>query len=171
MLYQGDNMNKIINIMSEHNIVYNWGTIYVAYSLKFITIQEIENFAIDYLDYRNISNEINEIICGVNRLEMQMLLKIILSKTLQIYDENLEKRKLRLAVLLFIEQKYKEQSLLKKIEEVYTIFDYPTEMESLVYYMPYENNDNRLSGQERIIEDFKKFISSEKKAISNFDNY
>ncbi len=163
-------MNKIINIMNKHNIVYTWGTIYIAYSLEFITIQEIESLALDYLENYDISDEINEIIWGVDRLEMRILLQTIVNKTLTVYDEDLEKRKLRLGVLLYIEEKYKEEILLRKIEEIYVVFDYPIEMNSLVYYMPYKNNGNKLSGQERIIQDLKIFISSEKEAILNSNN-
>jgi len=86
-------------------------------------------------------------------------------------------RTLRIILLLEIQKSITDnQKLLDKIEDIYADFDYPSDMEGFISYMPAQDNEydvlNRSSqeNQQRLINSFKVFMSEELKGISPVEN-
>ena len=75
-------------------------------------------------------------------------------------EDGLSARKVRYAMLANLHSE--GQDLLEDIEEVYSTFDYPADMDNLIYYMPSEAGS---SSKESLIDNFHEFLDSEKKAL------
>ena len=164
-------MSKLIELLDSLNVQCNWNTLYVGYSLKVITADEIQRFAVDFLVNDDVPVEVNELAWGIDESSMKLYLMKVVQYVERITDDDKEKRKIRLALLEHAKAECNTEELLKKIEEVYSTFDYPKEMEMLIYYMPYEPlpEDKGLSGTERILRDFDIFLSNEIRELKSDD--
>ncbi|HLC07318.1 MAG TPA: DUF2247 family protein [Candidatus Babeliales bacterium] len=79
-------------------------------------------------------------------------------------------RRTKTTVLLILvdlkEHTQNKRELLEKIAEVYADFNYPPDMEELIYYMPAKNYDpsqySQHENEQRLLTLFDKFLEKEK---------
>ncbi|MBO5059787.1 MAG: DUF2247 family protein [Clostridia bacterium] len=100
---------------------------------------------------------------------LSLIKKIIANEKMLKNEEKTSLRKLRYVLLLDVKRKAKnKQELLEKAEDIYADFDYPSDMESFISYMPVRSDDYDASihtdeeNEERLISEFDIFMDSER---------
>lgn len=143
-----------VQLFEDNDLKCSWATIQVGWDLQCLDTDEITKFAIYFLErHPNIINEyISELIFGVLNYQIQDLLKSIF-KSLSLefpavnsFLWNQEWRKWRYCIIFdAINNAADNQTLLMRIDDIYTNFGYPQDMRSLIYYLP---SKDELSNQE-----------------------
>lgn len=128
-----------INIINNNNLDCNWDTFYVGRKLKFITIADVQKYAIEYLSK-------NEDIGDLNKIELawdlpedkvdELLFSIV---GLKAYDDkgystslDVEYRKWRYCALKHICLNAKDdKQLFSDIEDIFCLYEYPKDMREL----------------------------------------
>jgi len=168
-----------INIFKNNGLTCSWDTVKVGWDLKRLTAAEISKFALDYFENNpDLTNEyISELVYGVKDYEIDdYLKKVFKSLDLELPKKdspawNKEWRKWCYAILSEMAKNIKnDEELLYKIEGVYADFNYPSDMDGFIYYMPIKDSsvNQNLSPSEarkKLIESFKKFLVEEKNKI------
>lgn len=170
-------MSFSVEILKDGNISYDWKTLYVGFKLNFISKDDIAKSAIEYLVNNPQSHNENviQLASGENNVDYEELLINVLHG-LKIDDLSpgsnvweLEKRKWRYCILIFIKDKYQNdlEELLVKVAEAYADMGYPEDMEIFIYYQPSKDgyNSSLYSHEEnvnRLVDLFNDFLKKEK---------
>ncbi|WP_163583478.1 DUF2247 family protein [Gracilibacillus saliphilus] len=175
-------MNINLETFKQHNINYDWKTIYVGFKLKLIKSREITNYAVEFLTKHPETNNQNiiELAWGEDGIDHEYLLLNLMSdlgidESLTRTDVwDLEKRKWRFNALVNLKMSYidKHEELLNKIAEVYADFQYPEDMDNFIHYLPPKEgvNPTNYSQQEneiRLINLFINFLDTEHQYLQN----
>jgi len=162
-----------LNFSKDIDLI-NWNVLYCGISKELIS----PDSAIEYANrlIENNPEEDNPYIIELLIIEtadkddiLQLISKIISDKNpIQDYSMLI----LRYAILLNIKRTTRgNKKLLSAIEQVYSDFDYPSDMESFISYMPVqdENYDTSMHTQkeneQRLIDNFNEFIVQKGKEI------
>lgn len=169
-----------LNLLKENNISYSYTTLLVGIRNNLLNNNDIANYTTEYLiEHPYETNfKITELAC-INRetLDVESLLTSALkSQSITIEPETIawfiEERKLRLCLLLNLKEHTQcKRELLEKIAEVYAEFNYPSEMEEFIYYMPAKNYDpsqhSEHENEQRLLTLFNAFLEKEKNDLKN----
>lgn len=165
-------MTITIDMLDKSGIDYDWITLYVGISINLIECNELATYALKIMEDNEFINELSWGIDG--NLKEEILTKMIFKFNLdmlipQSSSWELEVRKLRYVVLNYLNITIDNNNeLLKKVEEVYTDFNYPQEMEGFIAYMPAKENIATNSIEDNIkymINKLDKFLRLEKKEV------
>lgn len=166
-------MYKLIDILEKKNITISWATIFVGYKLKIITKHDIALYAEKYLESNNkYSFLVSELVWENSDNVEEILEKILRQERKSIFSENgnlwkKEIRKWRFSSLVNVKlQNLGNLSLLRAIASLYVQFDYPSDMESFIYYLPPSDeynpsNHTQEENYERLINLFDDFLKKE----------
>lgn len=140
-----------IRMLDESCVKYNWKTLYVGVVLNMVQCTELTAYArkIMACTTYNDNEFVGELAWGVdNSLKDEILIKMLLEFNLDtLTPESLcwkeEIEKLIYTLLNYLRNTIKDdEELLCNVEEVYSDFGYPKNMDTFVRYMPVENNCN-----------------------------
>lgn len=160
-----------VNMLDKSGVDYDWRTLYVGISVNLVECNELTTYALKMMDDDKYEDDefINELAWGIeDNLNGEILTKMLLKFNFHmlIPESNsweLELEKLRYTILNYLRNTIKDDNeLLRKIEEVYSDFNYPQDMEEFISYMPVKNDYNLSANS---IED------NNKRMISNLDNF
>lgn len=164
---------EYLTILKEHKININIETIIIGFNQGILSEQDIENIATKYLE-ENLKSPVNEIIelawGNLEKYKIIILLEEIKKRTEISFDKNLEMKKWRFSKLIKINEMYKGEELLEKIAELYAEFNYPEDMENLIYYMPpkksVKNKSNKkVNSNKNLFVRFSEFLEMEKEIL------
>ena len=172
-------MKITIKMLDESDLSYSWSTIYVGISIDIIECSEISNYAIKLMSEDNYKDNefINELSWGIEgKLKDEVLREMRMNLSLEnMIDDSkewrVEEQKLRYILLNNLRLTIKDnKELLEKVEEVYTDFGYPEDMESFIAYMPAKDNYDPSKhcveeNNKHLVELFYDFLEKEKKNI------
>ncbi|KML31510.1 DUF2247 family protein [Rossellomorea marisflavi] len=174
-------MNPPLEIFEQHNIQYDWKTLYAGLILERIEERAIVDYAVDYLTAHPDTNNphIIELAWGGEEIDYEKLLALITGRSWT-YDRSvesdewsIESRKWRFGVLVTLSMEDQEESdLLEKVAGVYADFHYPEEMEPFIHYLPPSQDTGSLSDSiERpvsgLMDEFRRFLRSEQQYLQN----
>jgi hypothetical protein len=162
---EGRCMRKIkLTLFNKNQIKFNWSTLLVGLELKCLQLQEITDFARDYLaSSEDVFHEsIIELAWGnLREFEVEKLLREISVQDSDI-DYEREKRKLRYCTLVNLNDTIKDKRLLlDEIALVYSDFDYPEDMDDFIYYLPQEKKEQHELGVSMLVDNFRLFLQRE----------
>lgn len=170
-----------LDIFKENNIDYSWATVYVGKKLGFLKLDQISEYAVEYLTQNPDCTDSNiaGLAYGVSENEIdEVLTKVFKNIGLNIEKDspiwNLEKRKWRYCILKYFLTAIKDQNyLLTKIDEIYSDFGYPVDMVEFIHYPP-EAGFNKLMGASKdqidthikeLLTAFESYLQEEKHRI------
>jgi hypothetical protein len=167
-----------LGILRQNNIPYSWNTLRVAKKYSLIETSQVSDYAVEYLfDHSQETNQyIAEFVC----CDKTTSINDILDKVADAFDKKidcdsfeweLEKRKLRFCILIYLKQHVSDESeLLDKIALVYDDFGFPKDMENFIYYMPSKDfnplEHSKEECMERLVKLFDDFLSNEKRYLA-----
>jgi hypothetical protein len=169
-----------LGLLQENNITCSFLTLLIGVKYNLLDRVEIENYTTHYL-LQN-PEETNPCITELTFLQKnENDIAFLISQALTKKEKNIrsdsqewfiEKRKLRLCLLLNLKKSIPDhRALLERIAEVYAYFDYPSDMEEFVYYMPAKNYDpskhSLEENEQRLIVLFNLFLEKEKEYLQN----
>lgn len=175
-------MDISVDIFKHNKINYDWGTLYVGLKMDVIKINDITNYAVEFLaNHQEINNpSIIQLAWGGEDIDYVCLLENILNdsniKELNLDSDvwEIEKRKWRFGILTYLNIKHQDdyEELLNKIAEVYADFNYPEDMDSFINYLtPQDNTNPSLYSKEenitRLINLFYDFLNKEHRCLQN----
>lgn len=135
-------MDGLIHILEKEAIPVSWGSIFIGYQLKIIDKKEVSEYAEMYLGrHDNCDYLISELVFDDSDCE-DILRKIIKKRLSKVPEKNndlwdFEKRKWRFGLLVQVKnEKLEVDDLLHRIATIYVRFDYPSDMENFIYYLP-----------------------------------
>lgn len=170
-------MKISIDMLDKSGLVYDWKTLYVGISANLIECSELSVYALKMLECKEtMSNDfLVELACNCDDYAKEELLTHMILKLNLEFPNNgddiwdIELRKLRFSILNYLNNSIQDNmKLLKIIEEVYSDFSYPEDMEDFIYYMPSKINTEIISIEEnirRMIESFNSFMNIEKNKL------
>lgn len=164
-----------LNLLEQNNIKYSFATLLVAMNYGIINNADVANYTTQYLLKHPHETDpiITELVCiNSTAQNVENMLIEALKKTAHIIEPNTnewiqEERKLRFCLLLELKQTItNKRELLEKIAEIYADFNYFSDMENFIYYMPAKNYDptqhSLQENENRLINLFDKFLRQEK---------
>ena len=170
-----------INFDKYFNLI-NWSCIYWGIREQLIGPKNAVIYAHKVIE-NNPNNDTPEIIelLIIDKANKNDVLTLIEKMFSAKKDLNTKKasalRTLRLILLLEIKNSITDnQDLLNEIENIYADFDYPTDMEGFISYMPNQDNEydvSKHSPQENIqhlVDKFNMFIDKEFNAVTTLNN-
>ncbi|WP_282142492.1 DUF2247 family protein [Cytobacillus oceanisediminis] len=175
-------MDISVDIFKHNKINYDWRTLYVGLKMDVIKINDITNYAVEFLaNHHEINNpSIIQLAWGGEDIDYECLLENILNdsnnKELNLDSDvwEIEKRKWRFGILAYLNIKHQDdyEELLNKIAEVYADFNYPEDMDSFINYLtPQDNTNPSLYSKEenitRLINLFYDFLNKEHRCLQN----
>ncbi|MBU8773147.1 DUF2247 family protein [Cytobacillus oceanisediminis] len=175
-------MDISVDIFKHNKINYDWRTLYVGMKMDVIKINDITNYAVEFLaNHHEINNpNIIQLAWGGEDIDYECLLENILNdsniKELNLDSDvwEIEKRKWRFGILAYLNIKHQDdyEELLNKIAEVYADFNYPEDMDSFINYLtPQDNTNPSLYSKEenitRLINLFYDFLNKEHRCLQN----
>ncbi|WP_339191771.1 DUF2247 family protein [Bacillus sp. FSL K6-1003] len=174
-------MSVYVDVLKQYKIKYDWKTLYVGLKLDLINYGDVTNYAVDFLTRHPETNDQNiiQLAWGDQDFDYESLLLSILKESnidglnLDADALQVEKRKWRFGMLVFLKKKHQKDSeeLLNQIAEVYADFNYPEDMDSFINYLPSKDNlQSKYSKEEniaRLINLFNEFLNKEHKYLQN----
>lgn len=135
-----------INIFDRIRMPLDWAIVYCGINSNLLSIDIAHEFACRKLENgEQMSEEELELSWNSNnRLDVLELLEKILNMQGNV-DENVKNAKDRIRTALIIYMRDTEKDLIRLLEQIaiiYAEFDYPTDMENFIIYMP--NNDDHI---------------------------
>ena len=165
-----------LNFSKDIDLI-NWNVLYYGIEKELIS----PDTAIDYANKLIEKNpqEDNPYIIELLIVEnadkdniLQLLSKILSAKN---PSQDFSMLILRYAILLDIKRRIKgNKKLLSAIESVYADFDYPSDMESFISYMPVQDESYDTSkhtqkeNEQRLVDNFNEFLVQKGKEITSF---
>ncbi|MGD7048813.1 DUF2247 family protein [Rossellomorea marisflavi] len=174
-------MNPPLEIFEQHNIQYDWKTLYAGLLLERIEERAIVDYAVDYLTAHPDTNNphIIELAWGGEEIDYEKLLALITGRSWT-YDRSvesdewsIESRKWRFGVLVTLSMEDQEdRDLLEKVAEVYADFHYPEEMEAFIHYLPPSQDTGSLPDSiegpvSGLMDEFRRFLRNEQQYLQN----
>ncbi len=155
---------------SENEILLNWNIIYWGITKNLIPPSSAIEYAHKLVEVN--PNEENAIIVELlilDDIEKEKVLSLVEKLSCRKTSKETENiRVLRYIVLKDLKQRAKSNGeLLTLIEQVYSDFDYPKDMNNFISYMPVENDDYDTSihslqqNEQRLIDNFNDFLKNE----------
>lgn len=133
-------MNYNLNLFKENNFECSWKTLYVGRKLGLISHSIVTDFALKIVeDNEDVDNTlILELAWDLEEDESDRILEILINQIYGsiIYEKSaewdIEKRKWRYCALSEISKRINnEQAIYQEVEEVFSVFKYPSDMSEL----------------------------------------
>ncbi|MEK3791294.1 DUF2247 family protein [Paenibacillus sp. FSL R7-0204] len=164
-----------IDFFEQFSIPFSWSTLLAGLRLKFLAIEQVDDYAVKYIS-ENPEME-SEFLLELawekkNYEEVFRLIENFLIENGITNDPNIEEQKWRFCILQNIRNETRDHNLLfEKIAEVYSTFNYPEDMEELIYYNEPKDGYNVLlhtkeENINRLLFKIDTFLTSEKKKLS-----
>lgn len=168
-----------IDMLDKSGVMYDWKTLYVGIKLNLVDYNDLTTYANKIMnDDTYVDNEfINELTWGIDEsLKNEIVVKMPLEFNFEMLTPEstnwtLEIEKLRYTILNYLRTTTETvNELLSKIEEVYSDFNYPHDMDTFIRYMPLKNTSNLSentieNNYKCMIHDLDNFLMLEKKKI------
>ena len=161
-----------LTLLKKYNISLSWDEIYAGIAYDILTINSVSEFALDLAKKELLPNELNELLWELNNKEetLKLLKKLLNPKDIKINMLSI-KKKLRYTILRELKDKESELSkddILSQIALIYENFDYPSDMENFINYLPPKGNYNPNlhtldENQTHLINEFHNFLINEEK--------
>lgn len=163
-----------MNIFKDNQIEHNWNTIKVGWDLKYLNIEEIKLYAIDYVKtYPELSNlYISELILETESNKIEEHIKNIFTSLNLAYPDrvsyswNEEWRKWRFCIInTMLKYISNEEQFIHEVQNMYEDLGGPIDMQPFVFYTTPDNNQEKLENYKCIIKRIICFLEYEKTLI------
>ncbi|AQT86324.1 hypothetical protein B1222_20995 [Paenibacillus larvae subsp. pulvifaciens] len=172
---RGDNALYNLELFDKHKVEYNWGTLLEGLKLNLLNVREVGKYAERFISAKSqINNDILiELAWTKNSVEeVTNLIETLLKDIGFNYDIQVENRKWRYCIIKNLRQVEKDNKiLLEKVAEIYSDFDYPEDMEDVIYYIePKDDYNPKIQSKEenvnRLIKKLDAFLEKEKEFLN-----
>jgi hypothetical protein len=162
-------MNDTLDMFYELGMVVNWGTVYAGRTLGLIGLDEVTKYATKRLEqHPDIDDQaVIDLAWGDEEAAMDQLLKEQMSTDSPTLEYETDKwRYAKLHQLIRTNSNH--TVLLEQVAQVYADFNYPDDMECLIYYMDQRDEEydpaqhSKEKNEWRLIDRLEKLLETER---------